>query len=69
MTAIETLADIISNGFPENASDQTTNSWKDALDKIFGERYRSDSQRDKRVVLTTSEDYIPFAGLLPFNSP
>jgi 5-methylcytosine-specific restriction enzyme B len=69
MTAIENLAGIISNGYPEITNDQVTNSWKEALDAIFGERYRADSPRDKRVVLTTSDEYIPFAGLIHPDNP
>lgn len=69
MTAIENLSTLISTGLPDNVSDQTTEKWRSTIESVFGERYRADSPHDKRVVLTTSEEYIPFAGLLPVNSP
>lgn len=69
MTAIENLASIISNGYPEIANDQVTANWKETIDSVFGERYRADSPKDKRVVLTTSEEYIPFAGLIHPDNP
>jgi 5-methylcytosine-specific restriction protein B len=69
MPAIDNLVNLISKGYPEVVNDQVTNSWKETIDAVFGERYRADSPRDKRVVLIPNEENISFAGLIHPDNP
>ena len=68
MSAIDELTTVIANGLGDNA-DTVGNKTEDTIDGIFGERYRANSPRDKRVDLMAGDRNIPFAGLLHPNNP
>lgn len=69
MLAIDDLVKLISTGYPETVNEQVTDSWRKSIDSIFGERYRSDSPRGKRVALIQNEDNVSFAGLIHPENP
>jgi 5-methylcytosine-specific restriction protein B len=70
MTAIETLADIISNGILDQINrDELGRKWQETLESIFGERYQARSGRAERVVLMPKNENISFAGFVHPDSP
>lgn len=68
MSAIDEFTTVIASGLiPGN--DALGKQAETAIDGIFGERYHSRADRDKRVALKVGDRHIPFAGLLHPENP
>lgn len=69
-TALDDLTNLIALGIPERADMRSlAEKTSSAIDKLFGERYRSQSPRATRVAFMPGDDNVPFAGFLHPNSP
>ena len=68
MSALDDLTTIIAAGWQGNTN-ELASSTERAIDGLFGERYRANSERARRVVLLAGDQNVPFAGLLHPESP
>ena len=68
MPALDDLTVIVAGGWQGNSNDVASHA-ENAIEGLFGERYRANSPHGRRIVLMAGDQNIPFAGLLNPDNP